>query len=55
LKPAGAEQAAALELGNSPCTAGSTVPAGNRIPGIAEHALFASFGTTSSTGAMSVR
>lgn len=28
----------------SPCSAGSTVPAGNRIPGIAEHALFASFG-----------
>ncbi|MGK6310012.1 TonB-dependent receptor family protein [Variovorax sp. DT-64] len=28
----------------SPCSAASTVPAGNRIPGIAEHALFASFG-----------
>ena len=28
----------------SPCGSGSTVAAGNRIPGIAEHALYASFG-----------
>ena len=28
----------------SPCSAGSSVAAGSRIPGIAEHALFASFG-----------
>ena len=28
----------------TPCSPISTVPAGNRIPGIAEHALFASFG-----------
>ncbi|WP_425584055.1 TonB-dependent receptor family protein [Variovorax defluvii] len=27
-----------------PCSAGSTVPAGNRIPGIAEHAFYASYG-----------
>ncbi len=28
----------------SPCSAGNTVPAGSRIPGIAEHAFYASYG-----------
>jgi iron complex outermembrane receptor protein len=34
----------------SPCTAGNTVAAGSRIPGIARHALFAAFGWVAPEG-----